>query len=73
MPYLHCPRCHRRAWLRARPEQAIACRRCGTTLDPVTVDDVRLLAGAVRERFARDARLDARRARFIRDPQRAQE
>jgi hypothetical protein len=43
------------------------------TLDPVTVDDVRLLAGAVRERFARDARLDAQRARFIRDPQRARE
>jgi hypothetical protein len=35
----------------------------------VSVNEVRLLAGAVRERFARDARLDAGRRRFIRDPQ----
>jgi hypothetical protein len=32
-------------------------------------NEVRLLAGAVRERFARDARLSAGRRRFSRDPQ----
>ena len=70
MPYLHCPRCHRTAWLRARADAEIACRHCGTTLNPMAADDARYLAGAVRERFARDARLNAGRPRFVRNPQR---
>ena len=69
MPYLHCPGCHRTAWLRAGSAQQIACRHCGTALDPMSVNEVRLLAGAVRERLARDARLNASRRRFVRDPQ----
>ena len=67
MPYLHCPRCHRTAWLRATTDQEIECRHCGTTLNPTSASDVRLLTGAVRERFARDARLNVGRKRFVRD------
>ena len=70
MPYLHCPRCHRTAWLRVEAAQHITCRHCGTTLDPPAGSDTRFLTGAVRERFARDARRGAGPPRFIRDPQR---
>jgi transcription initiation factor IIE alpha subunit len=70
LPYLHCPRCHRTAWLRANIDREVACRHCGTSLDAMASSDARYLAGAVRERFARDARLNAGRKRFIRDPRR---
>jgi ribosomal protein S27E len=69
LPYLHCPRCHRTAWVRAHQEADVPCRHCGTALAPMSGSDVRLLTVAVRERFARDARLNAGRPRFIRDPQ----
>ena len=67
MPYLHCPRCHRTAWMRAPKEEAIACRHCGTTLGPVTVNETAFLTGAVRQRFARDVRRDVGRPRFLRE------
>ncbi len=67
MPYLHCPRCHRTAWTRAESEREISCRHCGTVLSPMAGSELRLLTGAVRERFARDARLNAGRKRFVRD------
>jgi ribosomal protein S27E len=70
MPYLHCRHCHRTAWVRERFAAEIACRHCGTTLDALTGGDARFLAGAVRERLARDARRSAGPPRFIRDPQR---
>jgi ribosomal protein S27E len=70
MPYLHCTRCHRTAWVRERVAADIACRHCGTTLDALAGTDARLLATAVRERLARDARRNAGPPRFIRDPQR---
>ena len=70
MPYLHCPRCHRTAWVRARAEGRIACGHCGTTLDATTGGDARFLAGALRERLARDARRSDAPPRFVRDPQR---
>ncbi len=74
MPYLHCPRCHRTAWMRSRKtEEAIACRHCGTTLTAVTVDETAFLTGAVRERFARDARRNAGRTRFVREAPRLTE
>ena len=69
MPYLHCPSCRRTAWVRARSEGQIACRHCGTTLDPTAGGDARFLAGAVRERLAREARRKTGPPRFIRDPQ----
>ena len=53
--------------MRATPEAAITCRHCGTSLHPLGGSDARFLAGAVRERFARDARLTAGRKRFVRD------
>jgi len=65
MPYLHCPRCHRTAWLRAHSDRDLECRHCGTKL--AAGGDARFLTGAVRERFARDARLTAGRKRFVRD------
>jgi ribosomal protein S27E len=68
MPYLHCPRCQRTSWLRTSAEGGIACRHCGTTLNPIAGGDARFLTRAVRERFARDARLHAGRPRFVRDP-----
>jgi ribosomal protein L37AE/L43A len=68
MPYLHCPDCHRTAWVRAGSAQQIACRHCGAAVNPMSVNEDRRLVGAVRERFARDARLNAGRRRFIRDP-----
>ena len=67
MPYLHCPRCHRSAWLRADTEEAVACRHCGTTLSGMSHAELSALTGAVRERFARDARLNAGRKRFVRE------
>jgi len=67
VPYLHCPRCHRTAWLRSDTGQEIACRHCGTTLSPLEGSEARYLASAVRERFARDARLEPGRKRFVRD------
>ena len=67
MPYLHCPRCHRTAWLRADAREQLTCRHCGSTLDPMAGSDARFLTGAVRERFARDARLTAGHKRFVRD------
>jgi hypothetical protein len=53
--------------MRATPDTAITCRHCGTSLNPVVSDEARFLTGAVRERFARDARLTAGRRRFVRD------
>ena len=67
MPYLHCPRCHRTAWVSAPTAGEVTCRRCGTALDPMLAGEARFLAGAVRERFKRDARLSAGRPRFVRD------
>lgn len=67
MPYLHCPRCHRTAWVRAEADRGVSCRHCGTKLGPLAGEEARFLAGAVRERFARDARLTAGRRRFVRD------
>jgi hypothetical protein len=49
-------------------EQGLECRQCGTGLTLMPGSEARHLAGAVRERFARDARLGAQRPRFIRDP-----
>jgi hypothetical protein len=70
MPYLHCPRCHRTAWLRTPGERETACRHCGTTLDPMAGSDVRFITSAVRERFARDARRNSGPSRFVREPRR---
>jgi hypothetical protein len=70
LPYLHCPRCHRTAWVRAYTDGELGCRHCRTALRPMSVSDARLLTAAVRERFARDARRNAGRPRFIRDPER---
>jgi len=67
LPYLHCPRCHRTAWLQAAAEDELACRHCGTTLNSVSRAELNALTGAVRERFARDARLNAGRKRFVRE------
>lgn len=53
--------------MRATPDAAITCRHCGTSLNPLAGSDARFLASAVRERFARDARLTAGRKRFVRD------
>jgi hypothetical protein len=53
--------------MRTETEREIACRHCGTTLDPTAGGDVRYLTGAVRERFRHDARLNAGRRRFVRD------
>jgi hypothetical protein len=55
--------------MRSRDKSAIDCRHCGTTLT-TTADQSAFLTGAVRARFARDARRDAARPRFLRDPQR---
>jgi hypothetical protein len=67
MPYLQCPACHRTAWLRGEPGRDLTCRRCDTALGPLPDRDVRYLTRAVRERFARDARLNAGRPRFLRE------
>jgi ribosomal protein S27E len=68
MPYLHCPRCHRTAWVRASSDHTIDCRTCGARLDAMGGDHARLLATAVRERLAREAQRDAARSRFVRAP-----
>ena len=73
MPYLHCPRCQRTAWVRALKDDAITCRHCGTTLSSITVNETAFLTGAVRERFARDARRDGGRMRFVREAPRLTE
>jgi ribosomal protein S27E len=73
MPYLHCPRCHRNAWLRAERAGDVACRSCGTTLTPAAGNETAFLAGAVRARLARESRLTAGPPRFVRDPQRLAE
>jgi hypothetical protein len=67
MPYLHCPACHRTAWLRGEAGRDETCRRCGTALGPIADGEARYLARAVRERFARDARLNEGRPRFVRE------
>jgi ribosomal protein S27E len=69
MPYLHCPRCHRTAWVRSGRDGKVECRQCGTTLSLMPGSEAQYLAGAVRARFAREARDGTERARFIRDPQ----
>ena len=56
MPYLHCPQCHRTAWVRAGRSGPVECRRCGRDLDVASAGDVDHLTTAVRERFRRDAR-----------------
>jgi hypothetical protein len=63
MPYLHCPHCHRTAWLSAPPSAAVECRRCGTALDPLGAHDARFLTAAVRDLRAQRA---ASGARFMR-------
>jgi hypothetical protein len=67
MPYLHCSVCHRTAWLRGQPERDLTCRACGTALGPIADGEARDLARAVRERFARDVRVNAGSPRFVRD------
>ena len=60
MPHMHCPHCHRNAWLSAAPRAAVECRHCGTELEPVSAWDARFITGVAREaragrgRFARD-------------------
>ena len=68
MPYLHCPQCHRTAWVRAESTNPPPCRGCGEPLDDA-LGDVQLLTVAVRERFARDSARTAGMARFVRDAQ----
>jgi hypothetical protein len=53
--------------MRATPDAAMTCRHCGASLNPLTGTEARFLASAVRERFARDARLTAGHRRFVRD------
>jgi hypothetical protein len=67
VPYLQCPRCHRTAWVQASGDDAVACRHCGTTLTALSRRELAALTGAVRERFARDARRDVGRKRFVRE------
>ena len=67
MPYLHCPRCRLTAAPREESKSQIACRHCGTALDPTKDNEIRFLAGAVRERFARDTHATAGKQRFVRD------
>ena len=70
LPYLHCPRCDRTAWVRTHTDDDLGCRHCHTALRPMTGIDARLLTAAVRARFARDARRNTGPPRFIRDPER---
>jgi ribosomal protein S27E len=61
VPHMHCPHCHRNAWLSMAPRAAVECRHCGTELEQVSAWDARLITGAAREmragrgRFTRDA------------------
>jgi hypothetical protein len=67
MAYLHCPSCHRSAWLGDAAPHGARCRRCDAALTAVVgaaADP--LLTAAVRARFGRDMRLDAGRGRFVR-------
>jgi ribosomal protein S27E len=66
MPYLHCPGCHRTAWVRATSTGPIECRHCGRELELTPAGDVGYLTSAVREQFARDARASATMKRFVR-------
>ena len=66
MPYLHCPHCHRTAWLLTTAEAGARCRHCDAALTPMPDGQARYLVSAVRERFARDAQLELTRRRFIR-------
>jgi hypothetical protein len=66
MPYLHCPRCRRNAWLDAMAEPGRRCRHCHAAMTPMPDGQARFLVTAVRERFARDARLEPGRRRFVR-------
>jgi ribosomal protein S27E len=58
---MHCPHCHRNAWLSASPRVAVECRHCGTELEPVSAWDARFISSVAREmragrgRFTRDA------------------
>jgi hypothetical protein len=65
VPYLQCPHCRRTAWA-AAGEPAAACARCDAELTTLPGVDGNLLVSAVRARFARDARSDAGRPRFLR-------
>jgi ribosomal protein S27E len=67
MPYLHCPRCRRTAWLHSTAAPGMRCQNCDSVMSPMPSGEARFLAAAVRERFARDAQLDAGRPRFVRD------
>ena len=68
MPYLHCPSCHRAAWLRQAAGPGARCRRCDTRLTAVlSGGSDALLTAAVRARFARDARHEGGHRRFVRD------
>jgi hypothetical protein len=62
--YLQCPRCRRTAWVQAGGDDEVPCRHCGSTLSR---GELAALTGAVRERFARDARRDVGRKRFVRE------
>jgi hypothetical protein len=53
--------------VRTDAQREVSCRHCGSTLNSLASSEARYLAGAVRERFARDARLNAGRKRFVRD------
>jgi ribosomal protein S27E len=66
MPYLRCPRCRRTAWLDSTAEPDARCRHCDAALAAMPDGQARFLVAAVRERFARDARLQAGRRRFVR-------
>jgi ribosomal protein S27E len=66
MPYLHCPGCRRTTLLEATDERELDCRHCGSPLMVTLHGNAGPLASAVRERFERDMRLDAGRARFVR-------
>jgi len=65
--YLQCPQCHRTAWVQAVADDDAACRHCGAPLRALSRGEFAALTGAVRERFARDARRDAGRKRFVRE------
>jgi len=66
MPYLHCPICERTAWLNCTGKPPLRCRHCEAELAPMPTPLAQALAGAVRERFEHDMRLDAARPRFVR-------
>jgi hypothetical protein len=65
--YLHCPSCHRTAWLGPAAEPRMACRDCGTTLGAVLSGEAPFLSVAVRELHARDAVYATQGRRFVRE------